>query len=294
MEVSDRGLLTAATSRFDDVWNRDTDICAYCAAEVDEDDAECPKCGQRLTYWRYTYAKASSNLHILWVLLAGLGQLFFINVLADLATLAGWPTIMLHGFLSLLFFGLAAGVYFRQFWAYGTALVTLIVLLFLIGLGVLTLIEQVLPVAPNPVEAMLTGPIVKTLADLLRWLQLGALGLSLVWAVFLAGPDFERVRSRRLAALVRGADEARDFDLVARECARKGLWASAVLHWQRSAARAPYNARYLERLAKAFARLGFLERSVDALASARKVAPDAASRERYERMTAKIEAMRTK
>lgn len=294
VKVNEPRLTTAAVSRFNDVWNRDVEICAYCAAEVGGDDEKCPKCGRPLSYWHYAYPKASSNLHILWVLLAGLGQLFFIQVLADVATEAGWPKVILHAFLGLVVLGLAAGVYYRQFWAYVTAIVVLLVLLFLIGLGVLNLIEQALPAPTNPVEAMITGPFAKTLADLLRWLQLGALALSLVWAIFLTGPDFERVRSRRLAAIARGVAEASDFDLAARQFAREGLWASAVLHWQRAAARAPYSARYLERLAKAYARLGFPERSLDALASAREVATDSAAEERIDRMTATIEMMRTK
>ena len=279
-------------SHFDDVWNRNTDICAYCAGEVGVDDEKCPRCKRNLTFWRYRYPKASSNLHIFWVMLAGLAQLFFIDVLADVATEAGWPQIILHAFLALVFVGLMAGVYYRQFWAYVTTIVVVLVLLFLIFLGVLTLIEQVLPAPANPVEAMISEPLAQGLANLLRWLQMGALGLSLAWALFLVGPDFERVWARRLARVNRGLAEAADFDLAARQLARKGLWASAVLHWQRAAVKAPYSARYLERLAGAYARLGFRERSLDALASARKVAPDAAARERIDRMTAKMETVR--
>lgn len=292
MKENDRRPTTAAGSRFDDVWNRNTDICAYCAGEVGADDENCPGCKRNLIDWRYSYPKASSNLHILWVMLAGLSQLFLINVLADLATQAGWATIILHAFLGFVFGGLAAGIYFRRFWAYVTTIVVLIVLLFLISLGVLTLIEQLLPTPSNPVEAIISGPFAQGLADLLRWMQMGALGLSLVWAIFLTGPDFERVRSKRLAGVLRGLAEAYDYDLTARRQAREGMWASAVLHWQRAAVRAPYNGRYLERLAGAYARLGFAERSLDALASARKLALDAAAQERIDRKTAKIETMR--
>jgi len=294
VKADDRWPTTAVASRFDDVWNRDVDICAYCAGVVGVDDEKCTDCGRNLIFWQYTYPKASSNLHILWVVLAGVGQLFFVNALADLATQAGWPTMLLHTLLGLLFLGLAAGVYYRQFWAYVTAIVVLVILLFLISLGVLALVEQVLPAPSNPMEALITGPFVAVLSDLLRWLQIGALGLSLLWAIFLAGPDFERVRSKRLAAIARGVAEAADFDLAARGLAREGLWASAVLHWQRAAARAPYSMRYLEHLAKAYARLGFLERSLDALASARKLAPDATTRERIDGIMSRIEALQTK
>ncbi|MDX1687840.1 MAG: hypothetical protein R3248_07635 [Candidatus Promineifilaceae bacterium] len=292
MKANDPRPVTAAASRFDDVWNRDVDLCAYCAGQVSADDEKCPNCGRTLVFWRYAYPQASSNLHIVWVLLAGAGQLFFINALTDLATQAGWPQIILHAFLGFVLVGLAAGVYFRRFWAYATAIVVLIVLLFLIGLGVLTLIEQVLPAPPNPTEAMITGPFVDTLSDLLRWLQTGALALGLLWAVFLAGSDFERVQSKRLAEIGRGLVEASDFDLAARQFARDGLWASAVLHWQRAAARAPYSMRYLERLAGAYARLGFMERSLDALASALPLAADPTARERLDRTMAKIERLR--
>lgn len=285
------GSVQERAHRFDDVWNHESDICAYCASEVATTDQTCLGCNRPLLFRHYTYPKASSHLHILWVMLAGVGQLFLINVLADVATQAGWPQMILHAFLCLVFLGLAVGVYYRQFWAYATTIVVVLVLLFLISLGVLTLVEQIMPVPANPVEAMISEPLAKGLADLLRWLQVGALGLSLVWSVFLVGPDFERVQDRRLARLNRGLAEAADFDLAARELARKGLWASAVLHWQRAAVRAPYSGRYLERLAGAYAQLGFVERSQDALTSARKLAPDAAAQERIDRTAAKIETM---
>lgn len=285
------GSVQERAHRFDDVWNHDSDICAYCASEVAANDRTCRGCKRPLLFWHYTHPKASSHLHIFWVMLAGVGQLFFINVLADVATQGGWPQMILHAFLCLVFLGLAAGVYYRQFWAYATTTVVLLVLLFLISLGVLTLVEQIMPAPANPVEAMISEPLAQGLADLLRWLQMGALGLSLVWAIFLVGPDFERVQARRLAHVNRGLVEAFDFDLAARQLARKGQWASAVLHWQRAAVRAPYSGRYLERLAGAYALLGFVERSQDTLASARKLAPDAAAEERINRTAAKIETM---
>lgn len=87
-------------------------------------------------------------------------------------------------------------------------IVVLLVLLFLISLGVLTLVEQIIPAPANPVEAMISEPLAQGLADILRWLQMGALVLSLVWAISLVGPDFERVRARRLAHVNRGLAEA--------------------------------------------------------------------------------------
>jgi lipopolysaccharide biosynthesis regulator YciM len=83
-----------------------------------------------------------------------------------------------------------------------------------------------------------------------------------------AGPDFDRVTVRQVATLTKGPTSAADFNATATQLARQGLWATAVLHWQNAAAKAPQNIAYQELLGKAYAQLGFYERSLDVLQSA--------------------------
>jgi lipopolysaccharide biosynthesis regulator YciM len=68
--------------------------------------------------------------------------------------------------------------------------------------------------------------------------------------------------------LTKGPTSAADFNAAATQLARNGLWATAVLHWQNAAAKAPQNIAYQESLGKAYAHLGFYERSLDVLQSA--------------------------
>jgi len=51
--------------------------------------------------------------------------------------------------------------------------------------------------------------------------------------------------------------------------AEAGLWATAVKHWQRAVALEPNHIGYQKHLGNAYARLGFKERSLDVLQSAK-------------------------
>lgn len=277
-----------ASSRYDDVWSRDSELCAYCAREVAYDERRCPQCKRALVCWRFRYDEPSSNLHILWVLLAGLAQLFLINAVGDVASGAGFRLAALHTFLAMVWFGLAAAVYFRQFWAYWTAIVLLLVLLFLWLVGALDLIESVLPTAENDVEAMLTGPFLDTLASGLRGLQIGAMGLALLWAIFLAGPDFQRDVFQVRAEVDRRLQDGSSLYTEGRRYAQQGKWATAILHWQRAAANEPYNLQYHLSLGKAYARLGFFERSLDLLESARALSRNGERQSKIDGMIAAI------
>ena len=59
-----------------------------------------------------------------------------------------------------------------------------------------------------------------------------------------------------------------DYHMVARRLSSDGMWASAVLHWQRATAIEPHNIVYQRQLAKAYLHLGFLERGLDILETA--------------------------
>ena len=61
--------------------------------------------------------------------------------------------------------------------------------------------------------------------------------------------------------------------------AKRGMWATAVLYWQRAVSRSPGNIAILRRLADGYARLGFPERSLDTLRQAKEKTLDPKTRD---------------
>ena len=108
----------------------------------------------------------------------------------------------------------------------------------------------------------------------LQGFQLLAIVVALVVAVFKAGPDFERVETRHVATLKKGLQSPGGYHAVAQRAAKRGEWATAVLHWQRAAAKEPGNRQFQRQLGIAYARLGFYQRSADVLQSALRITPD--------------------
>ena len=260
-------------SLFDDVWARRGDLCPFCAAEIDPRDDRCPGCENRLWVEYYRYEKPGSNLHVLWVLLAGLGQLFFVGLFVQYVLNGSLLLAFLYGFLSLVAIGLAAGIYFRQFWAYAASIPILIVLVFLMALGAFTSLIE-LPQSADPAIDSFLASLLQTGSHFLSALQLAAASLALLWALFFVGAEFARDRVRLSAHVKRGMREPGALFAAGHRYAKRGMWASAILHWQRAAAGNPTNATYLRDLGEAYGRLGFNERALDALQTAHSLALD--------------------
>ncbi len=172
----------------------------------------------------------------------------------------------------MLFFLLAAGVYFRQFWAYVAAVYLLVAVLLAAFLRWIIPADLVTMGLANydPAIQNFVVPLVSGLGVFVRVLILTGSFLALFYAVFKAGSDFIRLPVRQVAALTKEPKTATDFNVVARRFAQKGLWATAVLHWQHAAAKAPQQWAYQESLGRAYAKLGFYERSLDILQSVHK------------------------
>lgn len=270
-----------ATSRYDDVWAHEQVICPYCASPLGEEMESCAGCGRRLVQRRYRYARESSNQVILWVLTLATAFLYLILLLADLIQGNGLPILVLHAFLGLVFFGLSIGLYVRQFWAWAASIPLLMVTLFLgllrlIGIDTSMLLPARLEEMAQPV---VTSALLQALISLAYALLLVAQAGALLSAVIFAGPDFSRRQERLVARLERGLVNAHDYYVAGRRYAGQGMWASAVLHWQRAAVHAPANWRYLLALAGGYAELRFFERSLDVLQSAAAVATGSAAEE---------------
>jgi tetratricopeptide (TPR) repeat protein len=257
-------------SSYDDVWSRNVDICAYCAQELAFDTVQCPKCKRNLNSKRFTYEKASSSLHIYWVLLVGLGQLFLIEAIVNVILGPNYMVAVGYLLLLVLLWGLAAGVYFRQSWAH---LISLIALLIILTAFLLNSVVEVDYAALGlaALDSSIKTFVSSFIGDVLKFLttfEVATAVLALVYGIFKAGPDFERKQTRLTASITGGRRTAPDYHNIARHLSEKGLWASAILHWQRAAAQEPGQVAYQKQLGLAYARLGFYQRSRDVLQSA--------------------------
>jgi tetratricopeptide (TPR) repeat protein len=282
-------------STFDDVWQGVGELCAYCATELAPDETRCPGCGRELVETTFRYPRASNDLVIYWVLILGIGQLALVTVLFNLlshgspASLA-WQTIV---FLSML--PIAAALAFRRFWAYVASVVALLLILAAMILGptlgpaVDNSLSQLVGrdffvrLGENP-YALFIGPA----SDILRIVQYLAVPMALLYALLRVGPDFERISARRVASLDRGISDSSHFHGAGAAYARDGMWATAVLHFQRAAALEPSNPFYQRQLGEAYAQLGFYQRCLDVLESASQLTRDPETRAATERRMAEI------
>ena len=266
----------AAQSSFDDVWARaeQLDLCPYCAAELDPEHKKCPHCGRNLTLRFYRYENPSTNLHLYWVFVLGLGQLALLQLIFDV--LMGEPLITLiqHGLLIPFSFIFTLFIIRRHFWAY----IGSITMLLIAGTMLLAapLIDQVMTeflagtTRNTPLFGLAEGT-VSFINGAVRTLQLADIALGLFYGIFLVAPDFARDELRMTAA-VATAPTAHDAFMAGERYAKKGMWASAVLNWRRAAGLEPTRLLYILHLARAYSELNFFERSLDVLQSASYIA----------------------
>ncbi len=253
-----------AETQYDDIWSQNVDICGYCAYEVGLDDRRCPRCNHHLIVKQYQYARESSSLASYWVLLFAISQFLDMVILQSYA-LAFFNVVMVG-----LFFGLAVGIYFRQYWAFISSLVLLIAV---IMAGLLVLLVPVDLSALNLAQydisiARYVGGVTSGFHLAVRMVRLFTAVLALLFAIFKVSSDFEHTRKRQLAVLTRGLKTGTDYHMAARQLAQAGLWATAVLHWQRASALEAHRTIYQRDLGRAYAHLGFTQRATDVLQSA--------------------------
>lgn len=261
-----------ANESYQDIWTQAVPMCGYCAQELSPEDTRCPACKRNLMVSTFRYPNASSNLTVLWVLVLGVGQLFVLQVLYNILARHNLVTAVGSGLVAVFFVILAAGVHFRQNWAHLTAIYALsaVILVLLLRWALPADLEALGLAALDPAIQEFILPLTTGLGETLRVLILAGAVLALFYAVFKAGPDFDRVTARQVATLTKGPKTAADFNAAATQLARNGMWATAVLHWQNAAAKAPEQLSYQESLGRAYAQLGFFERSLDVLQGALK------------------------
>ena len=264
------------TSRYDDIWEREDDPCAYCSAVIQQEKARCPVCRRKLTSSHYSEPKAGGNLIVFFVMVLAVGQLFFIQIFLDIIVGNQLTAIVWHGFIFGVIILLSVLIAIRHPAGYvGTILLLLIILTILIvewlagvsidsALSTLSGPDYFLQMAESPFLT-LAGPML----DFIRPFQIITLILALLYGILTVGPDFEKSRFRLVARIDKGLIEASDYFTVGKRYAQKGMWASAILHFKMAVAKEPTRPAFQRSLGFAYAQLGFFERALDVLESAK-------------------------
>lgn len=259
--------------QYDDAWSSSADLCAYCAQPVTRSDKRCPKCSRKMVGNEPIFPNRSGYLQT-WIVIRGLvhgavllfAPLFYF-ILPNLSAqglLAYEDMLYLRAYCVAALvnlpvaLGLTVALYFRQVWAYWFVIMGLIFMV----LGTVA-------------EAILSIPITNTVA-IPAWISipyatlLTIIQVIYIYMIVMAGGDFRREKRWRIAVADHRIKDPLVLDNAGKLFAQRGMWATAVLYWQRAAGRAPGNVAILRRLADGYARLSFPERTLDTLRQAKK------------------------
>lgn len=275
---------------FEDVWSRNVPLCGYCAAQVEPEQNRCLHCHHHLLTTTYQYPNASSNLALYWFSLVIVAVTFLVQM-GYSSVLQPNPLTVITGILMvLLLVGTAVALNFRQFWANWLA-IALLILIVILGMATLFMTPDLSALGFNHLDPAIRGvfePLTSNTWKVIKGSQILMAALALFFA-FLAAPDFERIRYRQIATVTKGLRFASEYHTAAQRLAKVGLWATAVLNWQRATALEPTRITYQRSLGEAYARLGFYERSLDVLRTARRMAAHPDVQTELEAIIQKIE-----
>ncbi|HSH01266.1 MAG TPA: hypothetical protein VLL52_02020 [Anaerolineae bacterium] len=253
---SDPQLSYQQDSSFDDVWSSSDPICAYCAQVINENkDVKCPNCQHQLVYYKYLYPRRSITLlgYIFFSLFAAF--LFFAQTYTFDTEMPLFQKILyffLSGTLATTLFG-SIMRFFR---------IHLITLAINMIIFFITLSASIEPI----------GQTYHIILDLVR-AELNSFVMvlsftSIILGVGFTGSDFAQEKIIHTAKLDKKVNSPHHFYRTGRDYARRGMWATAILHYQRAVGTAPLQANYQRALGEAYARLRFYDRSLDILQSA--------------------------
>lgn len=275
-------------SSFDDVWPHAEELrlCGYCAKEVNSTQKRCPQCLRKLTRNVLTYTKTSNHFHVYWVLIAGLSQLMAIQTIIDVLSDQSQQTIIAHGALVPVYLGLVPFIYQRRFWAYAIAQIALFVTAgLLVTAAMFPSLSATMPaILGTPLAGLFDGASLLS-GSIIRVLQTTASVIAFFYGAFLVPGDFAQTTIwlyARLNGDLRGRANPSRAHAAAERYAKRGLWATAAVHWRRAQAGAPTNLTYYYRLADAYTRLNFLDRALDTIQSGFKIASAAEAKARLE------------
>lgn len=256
-------------SSYDDVWTSGKPLCAFCANPVSAHDNRCSQCKRALVGWRHRYPQATARLVNYVVVLSGLSLFFLIDFFLDISLQQPVGLIGLHGLVTVVLISMAFGATVRHLWGHYGAI---ILAFFIIIINGNVLYNQL---QANPFAQMdgdLNEGFLIAVSLGLKLIEMLTAGILLAMGAFVVAPEFDRQQMRFTAQVDRNLRDASQYHITANLMAREGMWATAILHWQHAAAHAPNHAQYQYKLGDAYARLGFPERSLDALQSAYRLA----------------------
>jgi tetratricopeptide (TPR) repeat protein len=261
------------------------DGCVYCGLDIEERDSHCPHCGNRLSSKHFVKADRSFTgalLHAYWLVLAGINVVdFFIigfiwnreidpvfDFLKGYLELVAGPVVLGESTLDT-FLGPDATIQAVRFLLLGLAVLGVLVALGLFlrisrahALG-LALIAIYLLVGLLLFALGVTG----YLLALLR----GLFTVMLTLFMFQTVEDFAKEERRERLEIDRHLVNDVDYYTRGRLYAKRGMWAKALLHWQRAAARNPDRDAYFGALARAYAQLGRYKDALEHVESAIRV-----------------------
>ncbi|MEM7331158.1 MAG: tetratricopeptide repeat protein [Chloroflexota bacterium] len=270
-----------AKTAYDDVWSRNAEICPYCATETVAEDKRCPLCKRPLFIKQFRYAKTTPNVTLYWVLLLGLANINLIQVIFDFIYWADIVGVLINILLVGLFLTVAIGSMLRQFWAFITSQILLIIVLFLAGVEAFFSFRLVSNRFPpfDPAITRFIESLGSGFDSFLNQFEIGGAVIALILAIFFLAPDFEKINLRLIAQSKDGLPNGADYHLKAKRSVELGQWATAVKHWQRAAAKEPHRLLFLQNLANAYLHLNFFQRSLDVLQSAKQLTTNQSKKE---------------
>lgn len=268
--------------KFQDAWSSSTDLCAYCAQPVQRSDRRCPKCSRKMVGKEPVFPNRSKYL-IIWVALRSINHLFALlgllflgaSLFAILPELTPVERYYLIGVVmgQLISIGFTIALFLRQVWAYWLAIAGLI--LMVLAIVALAFLSIPLPTTNISGGSSLLGFICVAPFIILQILYM--------YMVIMAGGDFRHEKRWRIAVADQRVKDPLVLDKAGKLFAQRGMWATAVLYWQRAVGRSPGNVAILRRLADGYARLGFPERSLDTLRQAQEKTLDPQTRQTLSR-----------
>ncbi len=259
--------------QFDDVWSRNVPLCGYCAAQIAADDMRCPACHRGLVVQIYRYAIPSSNLVLYWFTVTAVSVTYALQIGYSAVTLQNQLTVITGALMMVLLLVTAVFLNFRQYWANIFA-IGILILILITGIAQLLISPDLSALGFERLDPAFRGvlePVTMGAWKAIKGSQVAMAALALFFAMR-AAPDFDRDRFRQQAAVSKGLNHASEYHSAAQRMAKNGLWATAVLHWQRAVALEPTRLTYQRALGEAYARLGFYARSLDVLQAAQRMA----------------------
>jgi tetratricopeptide (TPR) repeat protein len=251
------------------------DGCVYCGLIVDESATRCPHCGGRLTVKQFKKEECSPVgylLHAYWVLLAGIDLVdFFLigYVWENIGTIPAVIRDALPFFVGPVVTGDATVRAFIE-----PELLVQLVRFTLLGLAVLGGMDAVGLFLRRPLAHLLGLALIALhLVIGLALFALGFLGylmvafrglLTVLLTVFMFNTieDFAKEERRERLEPDRHLLNDADYYTRGRAYGRRGMWAKALLHWQRAAAMRPGRDTYYAAMARAYAHLGRYEQAI--------------------------------